>query len=556
MRLLHTTTHHLRDFWGDDVPFYAILSHRWEATEVSFQDLMSGNAAGMPAFKKIRDFCRQAKSDGFEYAWVDTCCIDKTSSAELSEAINSMFQWYRNAQVCYAFLSDVPTVDDDLSEFRTSKWFTRGWTLQELLAPQTVIFFDCEWKEIGTKASLIDVVSEVTRIAVNYLTDFRGASVAQKMSWVAGRQTSRDEDIAYSLLGLFSVHMPPLYGEGQNAFQRLQQEIIRTSDDESIFAWRSPYVADYPTNASPHDLDAAATSRKNRSGLLAPSLDYFADSGTIRGPGVFGFFARKREHHRPYSFTNKGIQIELQLRQNVSATKGWFIAPLNCTSFGKLGVAVALIVSRCIEADDRYERIATNLLYPIDFEEEDLENPVDPLSTADDGRKLLIFKERPVRQPPKKYDTQLTFIKTQALLESGFRVRNPRDKGDAQVVWSRDPGAEHTFWFQHKNSGEAAINFSDGTCQIAIYVTNLDSMETSISVCAADLLAILPDFEGHSVSQCDRTLFNLPSNRYVFVARRRCVAGSTRTTIVDISIHLSRETLPRCVSHDQNSSTN
>jgi hypothetical protein len=550
MRLLHTATHQLREFYGDDIPFYAILSHRWDAVEVSFQDLIGGNASDVPAFKKIRHFCRQAQSDGYEYAWVDTCCIDKTSSAELSEAINSMFQWYRKAQVCYAFLGDVTTVDDDLSEFRKSKWFTRGWTLQELLAPRTVIFFDSEWNEIGTKASLSDSVSEITRIDDDYLMDFRGACVAQKMSWATGRHTSRAEDIAYSLLGLFNVHMPPLYGEGQNAFQRLQQEIIRTSDDESIFAWRSPYVAEFPRNAPPHDLDAAAKSRKNRSGLLAPALDYFADSGNIRGgSGVLGSFALKMQHHRPYSFTNKGIQIELRLRKQVSAAQEWFIAPLNCTSHERPDIAIALIVARCLEADDRYERIATNLLYPIDFEVKDSQHPQDPLSTADEGRRLLIFKESLVREPPRKYKSQLTFINTQSLLGNGFKIKNPRERGDAQVIWSSAPGTEHPFWFRHESSGQAAINFSDGFVEIAIYVTNLDSMETTIWMATAfDGSQTLPKFGGHGrQSQCDRRLFELPSHRYVFVALQKRIRFGIRSTIVDISIHTTAETLPRCV---------
>lgn len=202
---------------------------------------------------------------------------------------------------------------------------------------------------------------------------------------------------------------------------------------------------------------------------------------------------------------------------------------------------------KCSDEDVRYERIATNLLYHIGFEKEHLQSPGHPLSTADDGRTLLIFKESPARQPPRKYNTQLTFINTQSLLESGFRIRHPREKGDAQVVWSSAHGAERPFWLEHKNSGEAAITFHDDTSRIAIYVTNLDSMETSISMCAADLHATLPDFKGHTVTQCDRTLVILPSNRYAFVALRRCVTDSTRTTIVDISIHLTRETLPRWV---------
>ncbi|PMD29348.1 HET-domain-containing protein, partial [Hyaloscypha variabilis F] len=232
MRLINTSTLVLETF-GEAVPSYAILSHRWNDVEVSFQDLQDGRGKSMAGYSKIQRCCAQAQSDGWKYVWIDSCCIDKTSSAELSEAINSMYQWYQASQVCYAYLADVRLGKKLHRELEDSQWFTRGWTLQELLAPASVVFFDQDWVDIGTKASLGEIISEIT--GIEDLIDFESACVAQKMSWAANRKTTRVEDMAYCLLGLFDVNMPPLYGEGENAFIRLQLEILKTSDDESIF---------------------------------------------------------------------------------------------------------------------------------------------------------------------------------------------------------------------------------------------------------------------------------------------------------------------------------
>lgn len=162
---------------------------------------------------------------------------------KLSEAINSTFSWYQGAQVCYAYLSDVtwsPTGDSRRSRFTQSRWFTRGWTLQELLAPQTLIFYDAHWFPLGSKADRSLGIKAATGISAEYLTGkkrLHDASIAQRMSWAANRQTQRKEYIAYSLLGIFGVNMPMLYGEGAKAFIRLQEEIIKESRDLSIFAW-------------------------------------------------------------------------------------------------------------------------------------------------------------------------------------------------------------------------------------------------------------------------------------------------------------------------------
>ena len=331
MRLLHTTTFRFDEFFDSKVPKYAILSHRWGNGEVTFQDFEIGKAESRPGFVKIQNCCSLAQSRGFEWVWIDTCCIDKKSSAELSEAINSMFRWYTEAAECYAYLADVPGKDNDngvnfSASFKQSQWFTRGWTLQELLAPSSVIFYNARWDRIGCKKELLGGISEATGIGVQYLNDMREASVAAKMSWISKRQTSRSEDMAYCLLGLFDVNMPLLYGEGRKAFVRLQLEIIKKSNDDSIFAWTS------------------ADAENISSGLLALWPDSFADSADVRSPDfdsskdyVTDFHAWEKrafaprnssDRHfpqieliqgRPYAMTNKGLEFSAEVNMS-SAT--------------------------------------------------------------------------------------------------------------------------------------------------------------------------------------------------------------------------------------------
>ncbi|KAJ5109159.1 heterokaryon incompatibility protein-domain-containing protein [Penicillium angulare] len=245
MRLVNVSTLQLEEFIPDKIPQYAILSHRWEETgEVLFSDFQNGTARRKAAWEKLEKSCEQAIKDELDYIWIDTCCIDKSSSAELSESINSMFSFYRHAKVCYAYLSDVSS-DDDIrvpdSKFFKSLWFTRGWTLQELVAPRVVQFFFKDWKELGERYDLSDILSDITRIpeeVLDHSKSFDEFSIAQRMAWASQRNVTRSEDMAYCLMGLFDVNMPMLYGEGGvKAFIRLQEEIIKISDDTSIFAW-------------------------------------------------------------------------------------------------------------------------------------------------------------------------------------------------------------------------------------------------------------------------------------------------------------------------------
>ncbi|UJO18564.1 hypothetical protein CLAFUW4_07619 [Fulvia fulva] len=289
MWLLNAQSRKLQDFvdFREVRGKYAILSHTWGKEEFTFDMIHDPGSRNMLGYIKIDFACRQAQEDNLEHAWIDTCCIDKRSSAELGEAINSMYLWYLNAKVCYAYLADVDiaTIAEPLSahapalvgfdsyqqavdnptspgrknglEFHLhvsevqlklqqllgqSKWFTRGWTLQELIAPGHLRSYDHRWVAVGTKTELVASLSQITLISPAILLDQRQlskASIAQKMSWAAHRTTSRIEDQAYCLMGIFDVNMPLLYGEGSKSFMRLQEEIIRTWDriDHSILAW-------------------------------------------------------------------------------------------------------------------------------------------------------------------------------------------------------------------------------------------------------------------------------------------------------------------------------
>jgi hypothetical protein len=218
---------------------YAILSHTWtDGQEVTYQDLISSAGNGKSGYDKIKFCGEQAAKDGLHYFWVDTCCINKSDTDELTTAINSMFRWYRNAERCYVYLTDVsaPGYDGDVQPsqstwelaFRGSRWFTRGWTLQELIAPATVEFFSKEGTRLGDKQSLEKSLQEITEIPIQALrgNPFSDFNIAERIRWAARRQTTKEEDIAYCLLGLCEVSMPPLYGEGkQVALKRLQMTV-------------------------------------------------------------------------------------------------------------------------------------------------------------------------------------------------------------------------------------------------------------------------------------------------------------------------------------------
>lgn len=181
----------------------------------------------------------------YQWVWIDSCCIDKTSSTELSEAINSMFRWYEQAEVCYAYLADVSSgssLHTPESEFRRSRWHTRGWTLQELIAPSSLLFYSADWVFLGTRSQLSVLLHDITGVWPTLLDRTCGVwqtSIAMRMRWASKRRTTRVEDEAYCLMGLCGVDMPIIYGEGRRAFYRLQLEILKSSPDTSLFTWGS-----------------------------------------------------------------------------------------------------------------------------------------------------------------------------------------------------------------------------------------------------------------------------------------------------------------------------
>lgn len=325
MRLLNTKHFSFGEFFDTDIPPYVILSHTWEDEEVSYKDMRKGRFEGKKGYAKIKKCCEIALADHIDWAWIDTCCIDKGSSADLSEAINSMYKWYLRAKVCYAFISDVSR-QEDLFGGERPRWFTRGWTLQELIAPRQVVFFSRDWEKIGTRDSLSKEIATSTGIKPSYVLEDRyeiqkhGFSVAQRMSWVSTRRTSRNEDMAYCLMGLFEVNMPILYGEGsKKAFRRLQEEILRNSSDHSLFAWCE-------------DTDTGALAQRHwRSPypMLAGSPKYFAQCADVN-----------RSSHKiagvnilaPYFCTNIGISMSLPLSKPTTTVS---FALLNCTRGGK-----------------------------------------------------------------------------------------------------------------------------------------------------------------------------------------------------------------------------
>ncbi|PVH75187.1 HET-domain-containing protein, partial [Cadophora sp. DSE1049] len=304
MRLLNIKTFQLETFFSD-VPEYAALSHMWGDEEVTFQDLTVDFGRKKKGWNKILGSTIQAAKHGCDYVWIDTCCIDKTSSAELSEAINSMFRWYRKSKVCFAYLEDAtppPSPRPAICFLPNSRWFKRGWTLQELVAPTTVHFYDSSWNEIGEKRQLEKEIFEITGIDSDVLHNHKALytkSIARRMSWASRRETTRTEDIAYCLMGVFDINMPLLYGEGERAFIRLQEAIIQSNYDHSLFAWNHHF---------PNTLFGTMVERNDAPllgvGLLAPHPVAFKKSANIIPHTM---------RAEPYTITNRGLRIHLRL---------------------------------------------------------------------------------------------------------------------------------------------------------------------------------------------------------------------------------------------------
>jgi heterokaryon incompatibility protein (HET) len=232
------------DFPENKIPPYVILSHTWHENneaEVTFQDVQtlqhSGFYSHKPGWEKLRVCANLASIDGYRYFWIDTCAINKSDLVELTRSINSMFSWYSKASICYVYLSDVfsgtakagPSLKTIcMPQFQRSRWFTRGWTLQELLAPNNVRFYSMEGVYLGSKISLVREISQITSIPVAALSgNIAKYTPWHVISWGRRRNTTKAEDKAYCLLGLCDVSMAVIEGEGDKAFFRLHFEIER-----------------------------------------------------------------------------------------------------------------------------------------------------------------------------------------------------------------------------------------------------------------------------------------------------------------------------------------
>ena len=329
MRLLNVDDLRLTEFIAGDIPDYAIVSHRWESDEITFQDLEAEKLPRKRGLRKVREACHLAREDRHRWIWIDTCCIDKRNAVELNEAINAMYKWYQNAKVCYAYLFDHVQGSTYLED---STWFKRCWTLQELIAPFSVMFFDRDWSFIGSKDKLAAEISSITRISIDILrgADCRECSIAQRMSWAADREATRVEDEAYSLLGIFGLSLPTLYGSGTDAFRELQEKLLQR-DDLSILAWDKP-------------MGREGTSKFR--GLLARSPADFALCHNTR---------LTQSLLRSNSQVGQGVEIDVP---TVPYTLNVYICLLGCTS-GTDNVRDAILLQK-LTTGQGYKRLMSN----------------------------------------------------------------------------------------------------------------------------------------------------------------------------------------------------
>ncbi|KAK3375675.1 heterokaryon incompatibility protein-domain-containing protein [Lasiosphaeria ovina] len=351
MRLLNVRSRQLHTRYDDNIPPYAILSHTWDQqeAEVSFEDMKRPDHVHMPRYDKIENTCRLAEIEGLEWVWIDTCCIDKSSSAELSEAINSMFRWYEKAAICFAHLADVQrsdTISDLDVAFENCRWFTRGWTLQELLAPGKLVFYDRAWGVIGDRASLAGQIQRRTAIPAEYLSehrdDFREARVGERMSWASDRNTTRREDLAYCLFGIFDIHMPLLYGEGDHAFRRLQEEILKTSVDDSIFAW------------SLDDIVPSLTAGREVDFSHRPSSSPLASSPRLFYCLKHSVMSHIWEARKTWEVTGRGLRIELPIYRGASSPVPFIL--LNGVLGGDINSQILALSLRSSSSSEEYIR--------------------------------------------------------------------------------------------------------------------------------------------------------------------------------------------------------
>jgi hypothetical protein len=477
MRLINCSTLQLEEFFGANIPDYVILSHRWEDEEVSFADFTNnqGTAQTKRGFRKIDLTCRQALEDGWQYAWVDTCCIDKSSSAELSEAINSMFGWYESSKTCYVYLSDVREAESDV-QFPASKWFTRGWTLQELLAPKRVEFFDQDWKILGTKWKHAGWIATITGIDKSLLARSdrkfnaydRGTSdvqigsfcVAQRMSWASRRTTTRVEDTAYALLGIFDINMPLLYGEGSRAFTRLQEEILRKSGDNSILAWGLDTISRHPAGWMP-DIWSKSVLQPAET-ILASSPKDFKNCGDL-------------VHVSPIKgsllMTSVGLQVELPVIKKTlnlfwvrSNPSGLILGLLSCSN--KSGYVVGIPLRRTEEEDTSPLRAERQRYYEHGATQWHSAVLLGPrvLSQTELGQIVIVREQPPANGifDPRKRRSQICLNESDALQKTGYSCVN----GKALMIIGIGQGQ---ITAEHWDSTSKVLSFDSGfDCELLL----------------------------------------------------------------------------------------
>ncbi|KAH6868040.1 heterokaryon incompatibility protein-domain-containing protein [Alternaria rosae] len=438
MRLINVITQKLEDFTGRPPPKYAILSHTWGTEEITFSEMQSQPDTRKAGLEKILLSCNQARIDGHDYIWCDTCCIDKSSSAELSESINSMFRWYQEAEICYAFLEDV----QDVKDLACAKWFTRGWTLQELIAPKSFVFFNSAWQYVGTREKLADEIAETTKIHKSFLSgsvsNIHEAGFAKRVAWAANRTTTRDEDIAYCLMGLLDVNMPLLYGEGGvKAFRRLQEEYLKVHPDQSFLAWLLP-----PGNGGPRVSDGE---------LLA---SHPKDFGQCNGISLAS------DDATPFTLNNKGLQIRLPLFQNRSTDairSPEYFAILACYSDAQPEYRIRISLRAVERSAETFAFLPSGEHHPVSADEFDaarLTNcfilrtppPLTPrlLSVNDLPESLVSWKPKIVNLNTWTW-TWDCLSKPEGSKTPFFRVPNQREKASyAVVLHPPSPYSGHT----------------------------------------------------------------------------------------------------------------
>jgi hypothetical protein len=494
---------------------YVILSHTWGEDEISFQEMSSivhleqeHDSRQRAAYIKIQGCCEQAVKDGFDYVWIDTCCIDKKSSLEFSEAINSMYQWYQQADVCYVYLSDVDSGFDS-DAFMSSRWFARGWTLQELIAPSSLIFFNKAWVDIGTKSSLQEYISRRTRIPPSLLLGLSGPgsfSVAQRMSWASDRHTTKVEDIAYCLMGIFGINMPMLYGGGERAFIRLQEEILKISSDQSIFAWECGSAAN--------------------GGLLASSPAEFFESGDIIQSNL--------ERSIGFSMTSRGISLKVPMaiksyEGTITPTivgKSTFLAVLDCQRRNDDSHVLAVWLTKLNGTRQHFVRTNSSILEVVKLSE--LNFTQNNISD--------VF----VRQPRNQNKAPVTYNKIKYELsgfeENGFSVKNEYHAREQMPArWKKGPQIQHVMTTE-------AIRFAapDGREFVVLLGRKEDYQYVDVvepGIGCKQTFDLIKRFERESRVPADRIMWQHPEGRWHVrvIVKRKIGSSNERYLMAEIT---------------------